>query len=310
MNKRYAAWQQGVTLVELMVSLVIGLVIMLAVSQAYLSASSSSRLADTQARMNEDAQAALNILVQQLKLAGANPVRADRAAGSVRNSATATYIVRGCDAAFSSSSPYAKSINDLVCSSTAASTGPDALAISYEADIYNSVKNSSAVPTDCVGSGLQSSTFSYVTTAGISTQSVMYVASPVYYIDTSNDPKTLSCFNADGTRSPQPLIENVIDVQVTYGTATNTSPTSVLGYLTAHQINDPAGLVSGATLSDRWERVRTVRICILMSSSESVATSANAAQYRNCSGTVVHNPPDLKLRRAYTTTVVLRNRPQ
>lgn len=304
------ATQRGVTLVEMLVSLVIGLVIMLAVSQAYLGASASSRLSEAQARMNEDAQTALGILVQQLKLAGANPVRADRATGSVRNPVTATYIVRGCDTAFSNvTSSSATSIDALTCAHTSASTGPDALALSYEADTFNTVRNSGGTPTDCIGAGLPSTAISITTTAGLSTNTTLYVASPVYYIDTSNTPRTLSCNNADGVATPQPLIENVIDMQVTYGTATQLSPTYVLGYLSAKEIDDPAGPVSGpATAAGRWALVRTVRVCILMSSQEPVATSATAAQYRNCSGAVVSNPPDLKLRRAYTTTVVLRNR--
>lgn len=308
MKPRSRPRHRGVTLVELMVSLVIGLVIMLAVSQAYLGASASSRLVETQARMNEDAQTALAVLVQQIKLAGANPLRTDRAAGSVRNPVTATYIVRGCDTGFSNVTS-ATAIDNLNCAHAAASTGPDALAISYEADPFNTVRNASGEPTDCVGMGLKSTTVSVTTTAGISTNTTMYVASPVYYIDTTNTPRTLSCNNADGLATPQPLIENVVDMQVTYGTASTQSPTYVLGYLRAQEIDDPAGPLSAlASAAERWALVRTVRVCILMSSHEAVATSANAAQYRNCNGTMVSNPPDLKLRRAYTTTVLLRNR--
>ncbi len=300
--------QGGVTLVELMVSLVIGLVIMLAVSQAYLGASASSRLAETQARMNEDAQTALAMLVQQIRLAGANPLRTDRAASSVRNPVTATYSVRGCDTAFSNVTS-STSIDSLNCAHTAASTGPDALAISYEADTFNTVRSAGGAPTDCVGAGLKSTSVSVTTTANVSTSTTMYVASPVYYIDTSKTPRTLSCSNADGVATPQPLIENVIDMQVTYGTASQASPTYVLGYLSAQEIDNPAGPITGpASAAERWALVRTVRVCILMSSQEPVATSANAAQYRNCNGAMVTNPPDLKLRRAYATTIALRNR--
>ncbi len=310
MKPRSCPHQRGVTLVELLVSLVIGLVIMLAVSQAYLGASASSRIAETQARMNEDAQTALAMLVHQLKLAGANPIRADRAAESIRNPFTANHVVRGCDINFSNTSS-ATSIDNLNCAHTATSTGPDALAISYEADVFNTISNSIGVPTDCIGSGLISTNITYTTNAGISTAGVMYVASPVYYVDTSKTPRTLSCSNADTAVTAQPLIENVIDMQVTYGVSSKVSPTSVLGYLTAREIDDSAGPITGTTTpAERWALVKTVRVCILMSSNEAVATSADSAQYRNCAGTVVTNPPDLKLRRAYTTTVALRNREQ
>ena len=115
--------------------------------------------------------------------------------------------------------------------------------------------------------------------------------------------------NADGSGSAQPLIENVMDLQLLYGTASNANKSDVQGYLTAQQIDDPAGPIVGtASASQRWALVKTVRLCILMVTEISIATSVEAAQYRNCNATLVTNPPDLKLRRAYTTTVFLPNR--
>lgn len=300
---------RGVTLVELMVSLVIGLVVTLAASQAYLATSSSSRIADAQARMNEDAQTALSILTQQLKLAGANPVRPGRAQASLRNQLTATYIVRGCDSSFSNTST-AQAIDNLTCNHTAASTGPDAIAIHYEADTFNtSSQKSSTTPSDCVGFGLSASSTNYTDSSGTSGTTAMFVATPIYYISTNGTRNSLSCRNADGSGSAQPLIENVMDLQLLYGTASNANKSDVQGYLTAQQIDDPAGPITGtASASQRWALVKTVRLCILMVSEISIATSVEAAQYRNCNATLVANPPDLKLRRAYTTTVFLPNR--
>jgi type IV pilus assembly protein PilW len=297
-----------VTLVELMVSLVIGLVVMLAASQAYLATSSSSRINDAQARMNEDAQTALSMLTQQLRLAGANPVRPDRAQASLRNPLTATYTVRGCDSNFVTTA--VASIQNLSCTHTAASTGPDAIAIHYEADAFNaSTLKSSPTPTDCVGYGLPSVPTSFTDSTGIGRQTAMFLASPVYYISTNGTRSSLLCRNVDGSGSAQPLIENVLDLQLRYGTASPTNPGTVQGYLSAQQIDDPAGLIAGtSSAAERWALVKTVRICILMVSETAIATSAESAQYRNCAGALVTNPPDLRLRRAYTTTVFLPNR--
>jgi|JI6StandDraft_1071083.scaffolds.fasta_scaffold184496_2 type IV pilus assembly protein PilW len=300
--------QDGVSLVELMVSMVIGLVIMIAVGQAYLDATSSSRIAETQARMNEDAQTALAILVQQLKLAGANPLRPDRASSHVRNPFTPTYIVRACDIAFTNTH-NATSIDTLTCSHIASSTGPASLAISYEADRFNSALNSAGVPADCVGNGLNSISVTFVTSSGASKDTSTYQAHPVYYIDTGNSPRTLSCRNAGASGSAQPLIENVEDLQLSFGVATVAAPDQVQGYLRAQAIDDDAGPLGALpSKADRWALVRTVRICLLMRSGEAFATSIHAAQYNSCNDSLVTNPPDLRLRRAYTTTVVLRNR--
>lgn len=304
--KRPCLRPRGVTLVELLVSLVIGLVIMLAASQAYLATSGSSRINDAQARMNEDAQTALTILTQQLRLAGANPVRPDRAQASLRNPLTATYTVRGCDITFDGTS--APSIQDLSCAHTAASTGPDAIAIHYEADAFNSsTLSNGTTPTDCVGNGLDDISTSFTDSSGTARQTTMFLATPVYYLSTSGTRTSLSCRNVD--RNAQPLIENVIDLQLRYGAASPADQTAVLGYLTAQQIDDPAGPIAGtASAADRWALVKTVRICILMVSESAIATSGQSAQYRNCDGALVTNPPDLRLRRAYSTTVFLPNR--
>jgi type IV pilus assembly protein PilW len=299
---------RGVTLVELLVSLVIGLVIMLAASQAYLATSGSSRINDAQTRMNEDAQTALAVLTRQLKLAGANPVRPDRAQASLRNPLTATYTVRGCDIGFASN--FVPSIEDLNCTHSAASTGPDAIAIHYEADRFNSsVQKSSTTPTDCVGYGLDGIDTSFTDSSGTARKTTMFLATPVYYLSTSGTRTSLSCRNVDGSGTAQPLVENVIDLQFRYGTASPADQSAVLGYLTAQQIDDPAGQIAGtASAAQRWALVKTVRVCILMVSESAIATSAQSAQYRNCGGVLVTNPPDLRLRRAFTTTVFLPNR--
>lgn len=298
---------RGVTLVELLVSLVIGLVVMLAASQAYLATTSSSRINDAQAKMNEDAQTALNILTQQLKLSGANPVRPDRAQASLRNPLTATYTLRGCDSSFTSTS--VASIDALSCTHTAASTGPDAIAIHFEADAFNSsTLKSGTTPTDCVGYGLDGIATSFTDSTGAARQTTMFVATPVYYLSTSDDRKSLSCRNL-GSTSGQALVENVDDLQLRYGTSSPDNTGSVLGYLTAQQIDDPAGLIAGTTsAAQRWALVKTVRVCILMVSDSVIATSTESAQYRNCNGALVTNPPDLRLRRAYHATVFLPNR--
>ena len=73
--QRRQGMQAGFSLVELMVSLTIGLVITVAALSAYMGSSNAGRVADAQSRMNEDAQAALSTLSQQVRLAGANPVQ-------------------------------------------------------------------------------------------------------------------------------------------------------------------------------------------------------------------------------------------
>ena len=56
-----AQHQGGFSLIELLVSIAIGLIIMVAAISAYVGSADASRMSDAQSRMNEDAQAALSI---------------------------------------------------------------------------------------------------------------------------------------------------------------------------------------------------------------------------------------------------------
>lgn len=61
--------QQGLSLVELMISLVIGLIIMGAVLQAFLTTSQSYRIHDAQSRIQEDGRAAIHFISQDIRTA-------------------------------------------------------------------------------------------------------------------------------------------------------------------------------------------------------------------------------------------------
>ena len=185
---------------------------------------------------------------------------------------------------------------------------PDSIAVNYEADRYNTVPTTSGVPTDCLGQGL--TTINVTFPSGTVTTATFAVADNRFYIGTSTAIVSPSLYcKGIGNINPQPLVENIEDMQFTYGTVstTNTSTTAtVAGYLRANEV---ASLVT--TPNDdktRWGKVLSVRICILVRSENPVAPDANSAKYDDCLGNRNVSAPDLRLRRAYTTTVVLRNR--
>jgi len=313
---------RGLTLIELMVSLTIGLVVMLAVLSTYLGSSKASRIADAQGRMNEDAQAALNVLSQQLRMAGNNPIQANRTATAARNPLNALsdgtniydgslYVVRGCDGKFSNITTTAN-ISLLTCAA-GTSTLPDSIAVFYEADRYNTVPTATGLPTDCLGQSLTTQTAAVTAVNGTATSAAtasFFVADNRFYIGTSSAIVSPSLYcKGNGNATPQPLVENVEDMQFTYGTSPITSTaTQVAGYLDAASLLTQTDLAALANDATRWSHVMTVRICVLMRSDNFVLDNAVSARYTKCDGTDETNPPDLRLRRAYSTTVVLRNR--
>lgn len=315
---------RGLSLIELLVSLVIGLVIMIAVVSAYIGASGATRVAEAQARMNEDAQAALTILSQQLRMAGNNPKQPNYEAANQRNPVYAggSYIVRGCDGRFTDVAT-ASDITALTCAA-GGGMAPDSIGLSYEADRYNTVPTAGGIPTDCLGQAL--TVVSAVrniwdTTAMASVPSVVTftVAENRFYVGTSTSVVAPSLYcKGNGGATGQSLVENVEDLQFFYGTAPATATPSTLavaGYLNASadangiaSIQTAPSLVALPDDPSRWAQAVSVRLCVLVRSEKTVASDLDSARYVKCDGTVDTNPPDLRLRRAYSTTVVLRNR--
>lgn len=323
-NPVFAPLQSGVTLIELMVSLTIGLIIMLAVVNAYLGAAGAGRTSEVIGRMNEDAQMALTILSQQLRMAGVNPSQPDRGTMTapninvrnntvpLHNTLTNAFAIRGCDLTFSNVALTAVVTGGLTCGHSASSTGPDSIAIAYEADQYNTVATSAGVPTDCMGSGITPNSAIFTRSDGSTTATAtIYEAENRFYVGTSTSVvnPTLYC-KGNASTNGQPLIENIDNLQFSYGTSNPAStPTKVLGYLSAYEVDTEtsSGFLTGSAGSaTRWNAVKTVRICVVARSENPVLDTIESAKYRDCNGALT-TPPDKRLRRAYTTTVVLRN---
>lgn len=334
--------QRGLSLIELMVSLAIGLVIIVASLAAYLNTQNTNRLADAQSRMNEDAQAALSILSREIRLAGNNPKQdnriddsSDPTKSSLRNpvyrptptdkkytypdfsssSPLLGQAIKGCDGGFSNTSSAA-TIDDLTCS-TSTTTSTYGLAITYEADSYNTVPTSTGKPTDCTGSSLTKTdakvrgceTCSPVTPK--TTDVSYYVADNRYYIATpkNNAAPSLYCRGNGNSSAAQPLVQNIDDMQITYGTLDPTRTTKkavIAGYLTASEINTTAPLKDLSNDAERWMNVVAVRICLIVRSEEQIMPDSGSATYRNCDNILV-TPKDRYLRKAFYTTVGVSN---
>lgn len=319
LSPRPVSLSRGFTLVELLVSLAIGMILTIAIFSAYISTSSASRISEAQGRMNEDAQAALSILSQQIKMAGDNPKRAEYASNTPRNPVfgTSTYAIRGCDGVFGNVDTAAD-----IASLTCGATGPDSIAISYEADPYNTIKTSGGLATDCLGVNLPVITGSVNKWNGASSTAaaVTYtVADNRFFVGTSGvvTAPSLYCKGNGTSSTKQPLVENIEDLQFIYGAAPPAATTtmSVGGYLNATELLSNTDLAIAGVTSEpaKWGKAMVVRVCVLVRSEALIAPNPDSANYISCptnaTGTGTFTiAPDLHLRRAYSTTIVLRNR--
>ncbi len=318
--------QRGISLVEIMVALVIGLVVVGAVLVSYVGSGQSTRLQSAFAEMNDNAQVALTLLSRDLLNATYNSV------GSVNTAAnTRPFAPRQ---AFASATPLLACANGFNNAAAAAGaetcaggTGNASIQIAYEADTTNTlttdatgsaysavtcvlpqsgVPAANVAPTDCAGNGLYP-----VNPAAGAGNACVFHAYNRYFINQVAGKSNLSCvaspFNG-GARASQPLVENIETMQFTFGVAdtlpwaaTASAPSQAVRYLS---IADVAG--SPPVTPSLWANVVSVRVCVLVSSSEAVFDSTSNS-YLDCNSTTQQSA-DRRARRTYTTTVSLRNR--
>lgn len=305
------ARQAGVTLIELMISMVIGLVVIGALIALYAGSIGTNKVAAAQSEMNEDAQFALKILTSQLRQAGYNPLHPGQ---TVVNAIPSTHAVFGCVNGFSNA-VAATSTTALTCNASANTAGA-AISIAYEGDIYNTLPSANS-PTNCLGIALTAQT-------DLSTTLSFYAVENRFYV--KND--SLYCAGVSGlptahTVTEAPLVENVERIEFSYGSTTVTTGTAtttgaITGYLTATELGPATGTATAAPIhasfvaavpplsaQQVWSSVVSVRVCVVMRSATPVFED-NVTSY-DCNATA-NAIPDKYLRRAYVATVALRNR--
>jgi type IV pilus assembly protein PilW len=284
---------RGLSLVEIMVSLVIGLVVVGAVIVSYLSSGQANKLQSAYAEMNENAQIAMSTMQQDLLLAGyTQPVGIN----GLNTGFIKTFMTRsifGCDNGFAAP-------NTIGVAACAVGAGTPAIEMSYEADVSNSVPTS-GFPSDCMGNSLRY----VVQTIPVGVNNItFYETHNRYYLAIGSTGRSeLHCASAAKTVAGvaingQPLVDNVENIKVWYGEANAVNPRQIVRYVTASLVTD-------------WQNIVSVRICLLMRSAETVLntedTSAGTASYLDCDS-VSQTSADRYLRRTYFMTTTLRNK--
>ncbi|CAN5489387.1 hypothetical protein BH11PSE7_BH11PSE7_01680 [soil metagenome] len=294
--------QQGFTLIELMVSLTIGLFLVGALVVTYLGNLQSSRASIALTQMSEDGQAALGLITQSLRQTSYNPRQP--VTGDVYDLKLGGLTLYGCDTGFASTTAAMQS---LTCATGA---GPGAIAVGYLGDKFNGILTSDGKVSDCVGSGIDPISDAASGTTYTVVQNRFYLAN-----------KSLMCTGNGGAspfNTPQPFVDNVDDLRVSFGVSSPTGTDSLAtGYLSASQVGPLTGATGvfndagflALTPVQRWDKVISARVCVVMRSSGVVleTSSANPPRYSDCDG-VLQTITDGRLRRAFAATVLLRNR--
>lgn len=292
--------QHGVSLVELLVAMTVGLFLLGAVGAIYVATSQSTRGSTQEAQMNEDATLALEILQHQFRLAGFSST-----SGADNERRFSGRPLFGCDGAFSDNN--ANAFSGLACANAANSLTPDAFVVRYEANLLNSQAVGVTDPANCIHEGIAA--WTTVGNPGDGAAASIRLAENRYFVApdaNNNNVPALTCNGRtdNAFAGATPVIPNIIDMQIWYAmtrppVADDVLPHQVTGYRRAWEIN-----TLGAAA---WSRVLGARICLIAQTSERQGNLPDELrQYRDCDGAAQTAPAGFQ-RRAYVTTVMARN---
>ncbi|MFZ6774460.1 PilW family protein [Undibacterium sp. SXout7W] len=315
--------QNGLTLIELMISLTLGLMVILAATGLVIS-TKQLFIVQTDGNDTQDtARFALDNISRSLKQAGF--VNYDFSNSPLVTPAIATADLAGMDAnsVSATSSDISTPLNSAVNSS-------DLLAVRFYGS--GNTGNGDGTMSNCAG-------FSVPAPVSANTAdqdrgwSIYYVAN-----DNNNEPE-LVCkyFNSvSGKWSAQSIVKGVESFQVLYGLDTS-SPTDGLAnkYLTATAINalDAALVLTGATATEKaqdlnkktyWKKILVVKLAMLVRGKENARNDATNSTYNlfgdayatangsNDPGTTIKEvslplASKNRVRKVYSATVQMRN---
>ena len=246
------AFQAGVTLVELMIAMVLGMLTVLAVTGLILASHSTLALHSDIAAMQDSAMVALNNIARSVRQAGY--VNYDQAEAPYLDPHNMSAAIAGMDA--SSLKATSPGIEAPLKSN---SYGSDVLAVRY------------------VGSGSGSPDNSILNCAGFGVPAPD-PASPIenarswsiYYVtDDARGIPNLYCKYLDKKFTAQSIAEGVESFQVLYGVDTSSPPDGIANlFLNATDINALDNTIAPADLPkhSHWKKIVAVKIALLIRS--------------------------------------------
>ncbi|MFC5475816.1 PilW family protein [Paraherbaspirillum soli] len=288
----------GLSLVELLVAMAIGLTLVLLVTQLYLGSKKAFSLNDDNMRLHQEGSYAMMLMAQNLRQAGFGHLTSasfNADAGwrtdLVNADGSPAQGLRGCDNGFVKSMAPNRNFS---CSSA---PGMASFEVAYR--VSDSLDPASGAGADCNGAGADSVALPPEHPAYAKGRTSVSIARNRFFVATrtGNLAASLYCQGNMNTGA-QPVINNVEDMRLIYAVAA-AGEVSPLQFLNAAQVD-----ALSADQYENWKRVISVKLCLQIRSNQNV--TAEPQQYVDCDGTA-KLASDRKLRAVFTRVVTLRN---
>jgi len=292
--------QKGMTLVEIMVALVLGIFLIAGVIHIFLGSKQTYRMQENLARLQENGRFAMDFISRDIRMADSWGCLKNGLAGVSNKKKYATYKngISGAEAANMPDEITLVAIEGGKSTSVASQTA-------IAGNITVTGGNGFAVgDTVLIADCNQGDIFkiSGVTGGKVLAQNLTggQDISKIYGADASIYPLKATKYSIQndvlyrtlGTSTPEPLVEGVEDMHIRYGVDTDKDYTPNY-YVSTNQVP-----------SDDWDKIVSVRIRLIVATLEdNLATIARPYQFFN--GTT---KTDKKMRHVFSSTIAVRNR--
>jgi len=270
--------QLGLTLVELMIAMVIGLVLVGGVIQIFAANNQTYRVTENMSRVQENGRFALDNLGRIIRLAGFK--------GDTETSPGAEYVTN------TTASPSVTFTNGQTVSGIDGGVGGAAL--DQSDDLFIRYRGASlGSMTDCIGTNIG--------------QGTAFAGNNVvnrYYVNNGS----LMCHSSAAPAVPQPLIDNVVSMQILYGMTTD--PAAFHDVQAECYLPASAAIGAGTDCTSlNFEQVVSVRIRLLLSTPADNLTADGVVQSIIFDDDGTNDAMvDRRLYRRLTKTISLRNK--
>ncbi|WP_071871945.1 PilW family protein [Atopomonas hussainii] len=262
----------GLSLVELMVGLALGLILLLGVLQVFLASRQTITTNDAMGKLQENGRFAMEFLARGVRLGGYQEPN------STATQKPFTVMPESCGISAAS--------NGAPCTSNRIGSGinSDVLSISYEPPLIDGARR------DCAGntvSANQTIIVSYFILAADAS-----AGSPQPSLACSSYNKTTGSWITQNQR----LVDGIENLQVLYGISSTGDAKSVNEYVSADRV----------TARNKWSEVLAVRISVLANSLDAVSPTPPARNYYLLDANPVAANDQLA-RQIFTSTIQLKN---
>jgi type IV pilus assembly protein PilW len=280
--------QSGMSLIELMIAITLGLMITTALGYILVGSRATYRTQDANAEVLDTGRNVMTFIGRQIQVAGRpdiTPLVSDARVGLLAG----TVAITGTNSA--------TLVNYVTAGGVNANRRADTLTVQYQVSDMGG-----PAPFDCNGQKGGAMGAGSVQINGAPNNTFLYTASNNLNIAANNAnakyPELRCTGNGGGA---QAVAEAVEDLQFKYGVDVN-GDTSVDCWVD----NPTAEKCPGSVVNATWDQVIAVQACILVESTEN-GVSPTAQRITDCSGTT-YVPNDTRLRRTFTSVFTLRNR--